>query len=65
MSDNCVTTLSESRLFGPLVDNWIIDTAAQIRFPPKSWDFFQPNLLCFVLCYGFQVVRCGLSPGLD
>ena len=26
---------------------------------------FKPNLLCFVLCYGFQVVRWGLSPGLD
>ena len=26
---------------------------------------FQPNLLCCVLCYGFHVVRWGLSPRLD
>ena len=26
---------------------------------------FQPNLLCFVLCYGFHVVRWGLSPRSD
>ena len=28
----------------------------QVQIPPKSWDFFQPHLLCFVLCYGFHVV---------
>ena len=27
--------------------------------------FFQPNLLCFVLCYCFHVVRWGLSRRLD
>ena len=57
--------MSESRLFGSVVEHWIIDPAARVRFPPKSWDFFQPNLLCFVVCYGFHVVRWGLSPGLD
>ena len=40
-----------------MVENWIIDPAARVRFPSKSWDFFQPNLLCFVLCYGFRVIR--------
>ena len=40
-----------------MVENWIIDPAARVRFPLKSWDFFQPNLLCFVLCCGFRVVR--------
>ena len=29
----------------------------RVRFPPKSWEFFQPILLCFVLCYGFHVMR--------
>ena len=36
-----LTTASESRLLGSVVEHWI----------------FQPNLLCFVLCYGFHVVR--------
>ena len=40
-----------------MVEHWIIDPAARVRFTPKSWEFFQPNLLCFVLCYGFHVVR--------
>ena len=52
-----LTTASGSRLFGSVIENWIIDPVAQVRFPPKSWEFFQPNLLCFVLCYGFHVVR--------
>ena len=60
-----LTTASGSRLFGSVVENWINDPAARVRFPPKSWDFFQPNLLCFVLCCGFHVVRWGLSPRLD
>ena len=48
-------------LRGPsVVENWIIDPAARVRFPLKSLEFFQPNLLCFVLCYGFRVVRWGL-----
>ena len=34
-----------------------MDPVARVRFPPKSWEFFQPNLQCFVLCYGFHVVR--------
>ena len=42
-----------------------MDLAARVRFPPKSWEVFQPNLLCFVLNYGFHVVRWGLSPRLD
>ena len=48
-----------------MVENWIIDPAARVRFPPKSWDFFQPNLLCFVLCYGFHVVRGGKVKGIN
>ena len=48
-----------------MVEHWITDPAARVRFPPKSWEFFQPNLICFVLCYGFHVVKWGLSPGLD
>ena len=49
ISDNCI--------FGSVVEHRIIDPAARVRFPPKSCFFFQPNLLCFVLCYGFHVVR--------
>ena len=49
--------MSGSRLFGLVVEHWIIDSAVGVRFPPKSWDFFQLNLLCFVLCYDFHVVR--------
>ena len=26
-------------------------------------NFFQPNLLCFVLCYGFRVVRHSMDLG--
>ena len=59
-----LTTVSGSRLFGSVVEHWIIDPAARFRFPPKSWDFFQPNSLCFVLCYGFHVVRWGLVRNL-
>ena len=40
-----------------MVEHWITDPAARVRFPPKSWELFQPNLLCFVLCYDFHVVR--------
>ena len=52
-----VTADNSTRLFGSVVENWIIEPAAWVRFPLKSWDFFQPNLLCFVLCCGFHVVR--------
>ena len=52
-----LTTASGSRLFCSVVEHWIIDPAARFRFTPKSWDFFHPNLLCFVLCYDFHVVR--------
>ena len=52
-----LTTASGSRLFDSVVEHWLIDPAARVRFPPKSWEFFQPNLLCFVLCYSFHVVR--------
>ena len=60
-----LTTASGSRLFGSVVEHWIIDPVARVRFPPKSWEFFQPKLLCFVLCYGYHVIRWGLSPELD
>ena len=33
-------TASGSRLFGSVVEHWIIDLAARVWFPPKSWDFF-------------------------
>ena len=61
-SGNVVTririhTLRQGVDFGSVVEHWIIDPAARVRFPPKSWDFFRPNLLCFVLCYGFHIVR--------
>ena len=61
ISDNCVMEYT-LWLSGRALD---FNPAARIRFQPKSWDFFQPNLLCSVLCYGFHVVRCGLSPRLD
>ena len=50
-------TASGSTLFGSVVEHWIIYQAARFRFLPKSWDFFQTNSLCCVLCYGFHVVR--------
>ena len=31
-----------SRLFGLVVEHWIIDPAARVRFQPKSWDFYAP-----------------------
>ena len=52
-----LTIASGRRLCGSVVEHWIFNPAARVRFPLKSWDFFQPNLLCFVLCYGFHVVR--------
>ena len=51
------TTASGSRLFGYVEEHWIYNLAARVRFPPKSHKIFQPNSLCFVLCYGFRVVR--------
>ena len=36
-----LTTVSGSRLFGSVVEHWIIDPAARVRFPPKSWNFLQ------------------------
>ena len=53
-------TTGGSRLFGSVVEHWIIDPAARGQFPPKSWEIFQPNLLCIVLCYGFHVIRVSL-----
>ena len=51
-------TVPGSRLFGTLVARALdFIPAAQVQIPPKSWDFFQPNLLCFVLCYCFHVVK--------
>ena len=41
--------ISKSRLFGSVVEHWIIDPAARIRFPPKSWDFF--ILICYALFF--------------
>ena len=35
--------------------------AAQIPIPPKSWDLFQPNLLCFVFVTDFMSLDGGLS----
>ena len=52
--------------FGSVVELWMNDPAAWVWFSPNSWKFFQPNLLCFVLCWrGVHVVRWGLSPRLD
>ena len=48
-----------------MVEHWIFSPAAQVQIPPKSWEFFQPNLLCSNLCYGFYAVRQGLNPRLD
>ena len=56
-----LSQLPGSRLFGSVVEHWINDPAARVRIPPKSWDFFQPNLLCFVLCLGFYVVRSNIQ----
>ena len=45
-----LTTASGSRLFGSVVENWIIDPAARVRFPPKSWEFFF-SLICYALFF--------------
>ena len=35
-----LTTASGSRLFGSVVETWIINPAAWVGFPPKLWDSF-------------------------
>ena len=44
-----LTTASGSRLFGSVVDHWIIDPAARVRFSPKSWNCF--SLICYALFF--------------
>ena len=58
-------TASGSRLFGSVAEHWIFNPAERDQFSPKSWDFFQPNVLCFVLYYSFYVIRLGLIQGFD
>ena len=58
-----LTTASGSRLFGSVVEH--LYSGGPGSNPSKAMGFFQPNLLCFVLCYGFHVVRWGLSSRLD
>ena len=49
-------TASWNRLLGSVVEHWIIDPAARVRFPPKPWAFFSLIYICFFLCYDFHVV---------
>ena len=44
-----LTTASGSRLFGSVVEHWIIDTAVRVRVPPKSWEFF--SQICYALFF--------------
>ena len=46
-----LTTASGSRFFGSVVEHWIIDPAAPVRFPSKSWEFFSAlfAMLCSLL----------------
>ena len=47
-------TASGSRLFGSLVEHWIIDPAVRVRFPLKSWDFFSSNLFALFFVTAFM-----------
>ena len=38
--DQSLTTASENRLFGSVVDHWTFDPVAQVQIPPKSLNFF-------------------------
>ena len=33
-----LTTVSESRLFGSVIEHWTFNPAARVQIPPKSWD---------------------------
>ena len=44
-----LTTASGSILIGSVVEHWIIDPAARVQIPPKSWDFF--SLICYALFF--------------
>ena len=44
-----LTTASGSRLFGSVVEHWIIDPTARVGFPPKSWESF--SLICYAVIY--------------
>ena len=50
---------------GSVVEHWIIDPAARVPLPPKSWDFFHPNfgMLCSLLRLSCR--KMGACPGLD
>ena len=50
-----LSTASGNRLFGSVVELWIIDPAAWVRFPPKSWEFFQPNYTPGIYAAGYIV----------
>ena len=57
-------TASGSRLFASVVEHWIIDPATWVRFPLKSWEFF--NLICYALSFVTAFCRkMGARPGLD
>ena len=42
-------SVSGNGLFRSVVEHWIFNPEARIRFPPRLCDFFQPNLLCSLL----------------
>ena len=52
-----LTTASGNRLFGSVVEHLDYLPGCPGSIPTKVMGFFQPNLLCFVLCYDFHVVR--------
>ena len=56
-----LTNSSGRRFFGSVVEQWIIDPAARVLFPSKSWDFV--TLICYVLVFvtAFMTSDRGLS----
>ena len=44
-----LTFASGNRLFGSVVEHWVLNPEARVQIPPKSWDFF--CLMCYVLFF--------------
>ena len=59
------TTASDTRLFGSIVEYWIFNPAARVRFPRNSWDSFSALfvMLCFLLW--LSCCKIGVRPGTN
>ena len=60
-----LTTASGSRLFGSVVESWIIDPVARVRFPLKSWEFFSAKFAMLCSLLGLLCRKMGARPGSD